>query len=47
MNQLIGFLFFWLGFGMLLQMLLPDCIWTFCLSAVLMLVGYQLFCRDK
>lgn len=47
MNQLLGFLFFWFGFGMMFQLFLPDKIWTFCLSAFCMLIGYWLFCRDK
>lgn len=47
MNQLLGFLFFWLGFGMFIQLFLPDKIWNFALSAALMLIGYYIFCQDK
>ncbi len=47
MNQLLGFLFFWLGAGMVLQIFLPDKPWTFLLAAGLMLLGYYIFCQDK
>jgi lipid-A-disaccharide synthase-like uncharacterized protein len=47
MNQLVGFLCFWLGFGMFIQLFLPDKIWNFALSAGLMLIGYYIFCQDK
>ena len=47
MNQLLGFAFFWLGCGMLLQFFLPDKLWTFVLAVCLMLLGYYIFCQDK
>lgn len=47
MNQLLGFLFFWFGCGMLLQIFLPDKLWNFALAVGLMLLGYYIFCQDR
>ncbi|MFR3807939.1 MAG: hypothetical protein ACLTX3_02920 [Lachnospiraceae bacterium] len=36
--------FFWIGVGMLIQLLIPTCVWTVLIAAALMIIGYNLFC---
>ena len=44
MNRLLGFLLFWVGVGMLLGIMIPSVFCVVILAALLLLIGYNLFC---
>lgn len=44
MNRLLGLILFFIGVGMVICLLVPDCVLTALAAAVCLLLGYQLFC---
>ena len=46
MNRVIGFMLFWIGFGILIGLQLSDAVCCVLISAACLLLGYLLFCRD-
>ena len=44
MCRILGFLLFWIGIGILIGMLLPNPFLCVLAVAVLLLLGYNLFC---
>lgn len=46
MTRVIGFILFWVGVGMLIQLIVPTNLWTVLIAAGLMLLGYNLFCSS-
>ncbi len=44
MKRIAGYTFFWMGIGMLLAVIIPCKFFSLVICAVLLLVGYNLFC---
>ena len=44
MKRILGFLMFWLGIGVLLGILIPNAFCAVILAALMLLIGYNLFC---
>lgn len=44
MNRVIGFMMFWMGIGMLMCLLIHSQFFVIILAALLLLIGYNLFC---
>jgi len=44
MNRVIGFMMFWMGVGMLICLLVHSQLIIIILAALLLLIGYNLFC---
>ncbi len=44
MNRVLGFLMFWIGIGMVIGLLIRSELLVLILAALLLLVGYNLFC---
>ncbi|MDD6305074.1 MAG: hypothetical protein PUA79_10740 [Lachnospiraceae bacterium] len=47
MKRLWGFIFFWIGIGMLVMLFLPSDVLGVIISILLLLIGYNLFCCEK
>ena len=45
MKCILGFIFFWIGVGMLLMLFLPTCFEVVMVIAALIGLGYYLFCK--
>lgn len=46
MNRICGFMLFWIGFGILIGLIIADGILCTVISGLLLLIGFNLFCRD-
>ena len=46
MTRVIGFILFWVGGGMFIQLIVPTNLCTVLIAAGLMLLGYNLFCSS-
>lgn len=44
MRRIIGYTLFWMGIGMLIAVIIPYVIISVIITAVLLLIGYNLFC---
>lgn len=46
MNRICGFMLFWIGFGILIGLFIKNIIICTLVSGFLLLIGFNLFCRD-
>lgn len=44
-GRMLGLILFGIGFGMVVGLLCEKCIWTLLMAAMILLMGYHLFCR--
>ncbi|MGI6007826.1 MAG: hypothetical protein ACOX8E_10095 [Ruminococcus sp.] len=44
MCRIIGFMLFFIGIGMLIELIIPTTVWTVIVAIACLMVGYHMFC---
>ncbi|HJD13422.1 MAG TPA: hypothetical protein IAA03_06520 [Candidatus Ruminococcus avistercoris] len=44
MCRIIGFMLFFIGIGMLIELLIPTALWDVITAVLCLIVGYHMFC---
>ena len=44
MNRIIGFILFFIGIGIVIELILPTTVWSVVIAIGCLMIGYHLFC---